>query len=314
MSQDPVFTEDRSSGNHNKTCIIIAGPTAVGKTALSIELAKHYQTSIVSADSRQCYRELNIGVAKPDATQLSAVTHYFVNSHQITEEVNAAIFEAYALNALDEIFRKADYAIVTGGTGLYIKALCDGMDGIPQVPTSVRQAVTTEYENRGLSWLQQEVQLTDPEYFNSGEINNPQRLMRALEVKRFTGSSIVSFHSYSKKQRPFNIIKVGLELPRTQLYDNIDQRVDRMMSDGLLEEAAALFPHCRLTALQTVGYKEIFEFITGRITLPQAVVDIKKHTRHYAKRQLTWFKKDEAMKWFAPGDFDVLKRYLQDYN
>jgi tRNA dimethylallyltransferase len=294
----------------SKTCIVVAGPTAVGKTDTAIELARHFNTSIISADSRQCYKELNIGVAKPDASQLNAVPHYFINSHSIVEEVNAATFEAYALNAADEIFKSSDYAIVVGGTGLYIKAFCEGMDEIPSIPPVIRQQIIQDYGQFGLGWLQEEVRVNDPRYYESGETNNPQRLMRALEVKRFTGASITSFQKASKKERSFQIIKTALELPRETLYYNINTRVDQMLNKGLLEEVKALLPYAHYNALQTVGYQEIFEYLQGKTSLDTAIDHIKKHTRHYAKRQLTWFKKDLSYQWFAAGDRQALLEYV----
>jgi tRNA dimethylallyltransferase len=277
---------------------------------MAIRLAGHFNTKIISADSRQCYKELNIGVAKPTDEQLAAVHHYFVNSHSIFEDVNAAAFEDYALAAVDDIFKTNDYAIMVGGTGLYIKAFCEGMDEIPAIPVPIRNEVIAEYEKFGLSWLQQEVKRTDPEYFETGEIHNPQRLMRALEVKRATGSSIISFHSSTKKNRPFSIVKAGLELPREQLYHQINERVEEMMQKGLLAEVHGLLPYADLNALQTVGYKELTACLRGATSLDEAVTAIKSNTRHYAKRQMTWFKKDSAVQWFHPDDFSGLISYL----
>jgi tRNA dimethylallyltransferase len=285
-----------------KTCIVVAGPTAVGKTAAAITLARHFNTSIISADSRQCYKELNIGVAKPDSTQLEAVRHYFINSHSITEDVNAAVFESYALAAAEEIFRSSDYVIMVGGTGLYIQAFCNGIDPIPPIPPAIRQKVISGYNEAGLSWLQEQVSVQDPGYFAGGETSNPQRLMRALEVKLHTGVSITSFHTASVTRRPFEIVKTALELPRAELYRNINHRVDEMMEAGLLGEVSALTPHAHRNALQTVGYSELFDYLNGMSTLETAVENIKKHTRHYAKRQMTWFRKDQAFQWFHPAD------------
>ena len=277
---------------------------------MAIRLAQHFNTKIISADSRQCYKELNIGVAKPTDEQLAAVQHYFINSHSIFDDVNAAAFEDYALAAADEIFKSSDYAIMVGGTGLYIKAFCEGMDEIPAIPVPIRNQVIADYEKFGLSWLQQEVKDKDPDFFETAEIYNPQRLMRALEVKRATGLSITSFYSSSKKSRPFSIVKAGLELPRDQLYGQINVRVDQMMQQGLLEEVRGLMPYAELNALQTVGYKELIAFVRGAITLEDAIAAIKTNTRHYAKRQMTWFKKDHVIQWFHPDDFHGLTCYL----
>lgn len=279
------------------SCIIILGPTAVGKTALAVELASHLHTEIISADSRQCYTELNIGVAKPDAQELNTVKHHFISSHSIQQEVNAAVFESYALETIQAIFKQHTTAVMVGGTGLYIKAFAEGLDAIPQIPTATRERIITDYETNGLEWLQQEVQKKDPLFFATGEIHNPQRLMRALEIKLFTGESIVNFRTQQKRSRDFNIIKIGLDMPRELLYDRINKRVDSMMEQGLVEEARTVYPYRHLNALQTVGYRELFEYFDGNISLDRATALIKQNSRHYAKRQLTWFKRDEEIKW-----------------
>jgi tRNA dimethylallyltransferase len=275
----------------HKTCIVISGATTVGKTDYGIELAKKYQTQIISADSRQCYKELNIGVAKPSAEQLKSVKHYFINSHSIHEDVNVKVFEQYALDAIQKIFETNDVAIMVGGTGLYIKAFCEGIDDVPMINENIRNEINEAYKTNGIEWLQKEVQKQDPSYFISGEIQNPQRMMRALEVKLSTGNSILDFHSGKKVKRDFEIKKISLELPRSELYERINNRVDNMMNAGLLKEAGSLFPYRNLNALQTVGYKELFDFMEGKIQLNKAIDDIKKNTRHFAKRQVTWFKK-----------------------
>ncbi len=288
------------------TCIIIAGPTAVGKTALSIQLAKSLGTEIISADSRQCYRELNIGVAKPSDIKLAEVPHYFINSHSINDEVNARIFEEYALQKLGNIYEKKPVAIVVGGTGLYIDALCNGIDEIPLIPSEINEAILANYNTKGLTWLQKAIEQEDWLYVDKGEVKNPSRLIRALAVKRATGESILAFQTQTKKQRPFKIIKIGLNLPREILYKRINERVDGMMKVGLLEEAEELLHFRHKQALQTVGYRELFEYFDGRISLKEAVEKIKINSRHYAKRQLTWFKKDSEIEWFDAGDFDQL--------
>jgi tRNA dimethylallyltransferase len=284
----------------NKTCIVIAGPTAVGKTSFAIQLAQQLHTQIISADSRQCFTELNIAVAKPSAAELSLVPHHFINSHSIQEEVNAGVFEQYALQKAAEIFKQHDTAIMVGGTGLYIKAFCDGIDKLPAIDISVREKIVAAYQQNGLLWLQNEVVNNDPVYFAKGEIKNPQRLMRALEVKLSSGKSITDFQTQQKKQRDFNIIKIGLELPKEELIKNINRRVDAMMQHGLLEEVKNLEAFKNLNALQTVGYKELFDYLIGNLTLDKAVERIKINTRQYAKRQMTWFKKDEEIKWVNP--------------
>jgi len=286
---------------HPHTVIIICGPTASGKTALSIQLAQHYNTAIISADSRQCYRELNIGVAKPSVAELAAVQHYFINSHSIQEEVNAGTYEQYALEAANTIFQHQPIAIMVGGTGLYIKAFTEGMDAMPSIPTAIRQQVTQQYHQYGLSWLQQQVQQKDPAFWQVAEQQNPQRLMRALEMIEATGISITAYRTQQKTIRPFRTIKIALDLPREQLYHNINTRVDLMMKEGLEEEVQQLLPWQQLNALQTVGYKELFAYMNQEYTLPEAVERIKTNTRQYAKRQLTWFKREEAIQWMQPG-------------
>jgi tRNA dimethylallyltransferase len=291
----------------NKTCIIVSGATAVGKTSYGIELAQKYNTQIISADSRQCFKELNIGVSKPSLQQLQTVSHYFINSHSINEEVNAKVFEQYALNASREIFKTNDVAIMVGGTGLYIKAFCEGLDEIPVIKEAIRDEINEQYTLKGLSWLQNEILINDPEYFISGEIQNPQRLIRALEVKVSTGNSITHYQSGSKKKRDFEIKHVQLNIQRDELYSRINNRVDEMMDAGLLKEAEGLFIFRNLNALQTVGYKELFEFIEGKFSLDEGVEEIKKNTRHFAKRQITWFKKFHCIKASPPGEFGQAK-------
>lgn len=284
---------------NKKTCIVIVGPTASGKTRLSLQLAEYFKTEIISADSRQCYKELNIGVAKPDENELRQAKHYFINSHSIHEDVNAAVFESYALSKVDKIFEDNDYAVMVGGTGLYIKAFYEGMDEMPEIDESIRNDLRMQYEQKGMGWLNEAVKENDPLFYGKGEILNPQRMLRALEVKLSTGKSVFELHTAKKKQRHFGIIKVGIDLPREILYDQINTRVDRMMEAGLYEEVKSLIGYRHINALQTVGYKELFENIEGNISLDKAVDDIKKNTRHYAKRQMTWFKKDQDIKWLG---------------
>lgn len=284
----------------NKTCIIILGPTAVGKTAFALQLAQSLSTEIISADSRQCYRELNIGVAKPSNEELSQVNHYFINSHSVTETVNAAVFEKYALEKAKTIFDNSDYAVMVGGTGLYIKAFCEGMDEIPAIKEGVREVVTAGYKEHGLVWLQNELRIKDPAWFETGETQNPQRMMRALEVMISTGKSIRSFLIVKKKARPFNIIKIGLEIPREKLYQQVNSRVENMMKAGLLNEVEGLVQFRNMNALQTVGYCELFGYLDGNVSLEEAVQAIQLNTRHYAKRQLTWFKREKDVEWIHP--------------
>lgn len=282
------------------TIIIIVGPTAVGKTAAAIRLAQQEHTKIISADSRQCFRELNIGVAKPSVAELSAVHHYFINSHSIHEEVNAAVFEELALQWTTDILRETPTAFMAGGTGLYIKAFTDGLDDIPAVDPTIRRHLQLQYELNGIGWLQQEVNLHDPGFYAEGERQNPQRLLRALEVRLSTGRSILSFRSATNRQRSFQIRKIGLDLPKDELHRRIDDRVNYMIDQGLVEEVKGLLPYRHHNALQTVGYKEIFEYLDGSCSLDEAIANIKTNTRRYAKRQLTWFRKDPAVQWADP--------------
>ena len=268
----------------------MCGATAVGKTSYAIDLAKKYNTEIISADSRQCYTELNIGVAKPAEEQLNAVHHYFINSHSIHDEVNVKVFERYALTAANKIFEINDFAVMAGGTGLYIKAFCEGIDDVPEVNNTLRKEIVEAYKTKGLQWLQEEMKEKDPAYFSSGEMENPQRLMRALEVKLSTGNSILDFHSGAKTEREFEIKMINLEMKRSDLYQRINERVDDMMQQGLLKEAEDLCTFRHLNALQTVGYRELFEYMDKKISLDEANEKIKKNTRHFAKRQITWFK------------------------
>jgi len=288
----------------NKTVIIVAGPTAVGKTAVAIELAKKFGTEIISADSRQCFKELNIGVARPSQSELQTVKHYFIASHSVHDTVNAGSFEQYALQKVNEIFRAHDRAIMVGGTGLYIKAFSDGMDETPDVPAEIRESIILNYEKNGLEWLQRETQRKDPGFYQAGETQNPQRLMRALEVAEATGRSILEFRKGKKKQRDFEIVKIGLELPKEELHRNINSRVDRMIEARLVEEVRQLLPYKNLNALQTVGYAEIFDYLDGKTSLKDAIELIKKNTRQYAKRQMTWFKKDKEINWMDARSID----------
>jgi tRNA dimethylallyltransferase len=295
----------------SNTCVIIAGPTAVGKTAVAIDIARHFNTAIISADSRQCFTEMSIGVAKPSNEELQQAHHYFINSHSIHDAVNAVVFEQYALQAAEQIFQHHNIAVIAGGTGLYIKAFCEGLDDMPPVSPHLRQSLTEQYELHGLTWLQQQVQQHDPVFYATGETQNPQRLLRALEVIQATGKSIRSYQQGKKVARPFNIIKLGLELPRPELNARINFRVDAMVAAGLVSEVKSLLPYKHINALQTVGYSELFDYFEGKTTLEQAITDIKTNTRRYAKRQMTWFKKEEAMQWFAPDQVKEMIEYIE---
>lgn len=278
----------------------------MGKTAHAIEVARHFNTVILSADSRQCFKEMNIGVARPSVEELSRVPHYFIASHNIQDDINAAWYEQYALNLLNELFIKYDTVVVTGGTGLYIKALTEGLDAIPEVAAAVRTQVISAYESNGIAWLQEQLRLHDPIFSQTGEMQNPQRMMRALEVVLGTGQSIVSFRGSGRRPRPFRTILVGLELPREKLYERINLRVDLMMQAGQEQEAKQLLPYQHLNALQTVGYRELFDYFEGNISRDEAVEQIKQNTRRYAKRQMTWFKRQEDMHWVDAGEATII--------
>jgi tRNA dimethylallyltransferase len=293
-----------------KTLLVIAGPTAVGKTAISIDVAEQLNTAIISADSRQCYREMSIGTAKPSVEELARVSHYFVGEFSVREEISAARFERLALSYLDEIFARSDTAICCGGTGLYIRALCEGLDQMPTVDAVVVQAVEEGRRTGGTAWLQARVKEEDPRFFAEGERENPARLQRALEFIRTTGQSILTYQSGIKKERPFRIVKARLELPRTVLYDRINRRVDDMIEAGLPEEVRSLLPLRHLRPLQTVGYAELFEHFDGRMTLEEAVEKIKQHTRNYAKRQMTWFRKEDTMAGIDASAENVVEQIL----
>ena len=282
----------------NKKLFIVAGPTAVGKTGFAILLAKALKTEIISADSRQCFSELSIGVARPSEEELAAVPHHFIASHSVAEDLNAGYFEQYALKKPGELFQQHDSVVMVGGTGLYIKAFCEGIDPMPVVPPEVRAAIMEQYEAKGLIWLQSELKHKDPAFWAVAEQQNPQRLMRALEVFNATGKSITVFRSAQKKHRDFEIIKMGLEMPMEVLTARINQRVDQMILDGLLSEASSVIHFRNKTALQTVGYKEMFDHLDGKISLEEAIQQIKLHTRQYAKRQMTWFRKDPEFTWY----------------
>jgi tRNA dimethylallyltransferase len=283
-----------------KTVVIVCGPTAVGKTSVAISLARYFQSEIISADSRQCFKELHIGVARPFGEELKEVPHHFIAAYSVHENINAAFFEQYALQKTRELFEKHDVVIMVGGTGLYIKAFCEGLDKMPLVDEAVRQKISSDYAEKGIEWLHDKVREKDPRFFAVGEIQNPQRMMRALEVVESTGKSILDFRKNKKGQRDFNIIRIGLELPKEDLHRNINSRVDKMIGQGLIDEVRSLTAFKDLNALQTVGYSEMFDHISGEKSLKDAIEEMKKNTRQYAKRQMTWFRKDKEIKWFSP--------------
>ena len=285
------------TGDDKKHLIVVGGATASGKTSLAIELAKEYQTEIISFDSRQCYQELKIGVARPSEAELAEVPHHFIASHSIHTPVNAAGFVQYVQPILNQLFEKNHVVVAVGGTGLYIHALVHGLDPIPTIDPSVRQSINVSFESNGLSWLQKRIQEEDPLYAESGEMQNPHRIMRALEVIRGTGKSIRSFQQQTKQENDFITHWIGVDWEREALYARINQRVDLMIEQGLGEEVERLKPHASLQALQTVGYREWFDFLNGVHSRDEAIRLIKQNTRHYAKRQLTWFRRIPGMQW-----------------
>ena len=287
-----------------KTLIVIAGPTASGKTAFSIALAKALGTVILSADSRQFYKEMSIGTAAPTKEELSQAKHYFVHHISIEDKYDVADYERDAMQLLDELFKTHDAVIMTGGSGLFIDAVCNGIDEMPDVSSEIREKVQKLLDKGGLKALQDEVQCLDPEYFAIVDQQNPRRLQRALEVCYQTGKTFTSFRSGHTIQRDFNIKKYALLWDRQELIERINKRVDIMMQQGLLEEAKALYPKRHLNALNTVGYKELFAYFDGQCSLNEAVEQIKIHTRQYAKRQMTWLRKDNSYQWIMPEDFD----------
>lgn len=293
-----------------KKLFVIVGPTAVGKTALSIQLAKAFDTEILSADSRQFFKEMSIGTAKPTAIEMGAIKHHFIDSHSISEEYNVGKFETEAIQVLNTLFETKDYAILVGGSGLYIDAVCNGLDELPEASAEIRQQLKLLYEEKGIAALQEQLKELDLNYYNQVDLNNPQRLMRALEVCLSTGKTYSEQRAGKTKKRNFKTIKIGLNSSREALYERINKRVDEMMQEGLLDEVKSLLPYQNKNALQTVGYKELFDYLENKTTLEQAVELIKQHTRNFAKRQLTWFKRDEQIQWFEPYEFEKIKQYI----
>jgi len=294
-----------------KYLIVLAGPTAVGKTELSIQLAQALKTVIISADSRQFFRELNIGTAKPSQNELAGAEHFFINSHSISEVYSAGDFERDVLKLLSELFEKHDQVILTGGSGFYIKAVTEGLDFLPQPAPGLRESLTKRLADEGLSTLQKEIAGVDPVFAASGEFVNPQRVVRALEVFQTTGRPISDYQQKSLSQRPFKQILLALDRERSELYKRIDLRMDIMLEQGLVEEARQLEPYRNHHALQTVGYKEVYGFLDGLYNEAEMVRLLKQNSRRYAKRQLTWFRHQGDFKWFNPGEIDAILNYIK---
>ena len=296
----------------DQTLIVIVGPTAIGKTALSIALAQQFSTEIISADSRQFFREMEIGTAKPSAEELAAAPHHFINSHSIQTLFSTGDFEVQALQLIEELFKKKDVLIMVGGSGLYIDAVCKGLDDMPETDLNIRVQLNQLVASEGLDPIRKQLSELDPEYYQQVDQSNPQRMIRGLEFFLSTGRKLSSFFTNSKKQRPFKILKIGLNTDRAFLYDRINKRVDQMMEKGLLEEVRGLQPYRHCNALNTVGYSELFAYLDGQLTLAEAVDKIKQNTRRFAKRQLTWFRKDDSTSWFEPDQRDAVISYIQE--
>jgi tRNA dimethylallyltransferase len=298
--------------NSGKYLVVIVGPTAVGKTDVAIKLAKEWNSEIISADSRQFYNEMSIGTAKPDLQQLSEVKHHFVGQLSIHDYYNVSKFETEAVELLNILFEKHNLVFMVGGSGLYIDAVCNGIDDFPDPEPEYRNYLKGIYQDDGIIKLQEMLLTLDPEYFETVDINNPNRLLRALEVCHTTGKKFSEQRLNSSKQRDFQIIKIGLNLPRPELFRRIELRVDQMIENGLVEEVRSLLSFRHLNALNTVGYKEIFAYLDSEITLEQAITNIKTSTRRYAKRQLTWFNRTDGYKWFEPSQVNEITNYLTE--
>ena len=298
--------------NKPKTLITIAGPTAIGKTALAIEVARHYQTEIISADSRQFFKEMSIGTAKPNAQELAAAPHHFVNSHSIHDTFTVGDFEKQAIQKIEELFQKHDVLVMVGGSGLYVNAVLYGFDELPKADEELRNQLNQQLAYQGIEPLQKQLQELDPVYYQEVDIQNPQRIIRALEVCISSGKPFSSFRKTESKKRSFNSIIIGLDMEREKLYNRINQRVDLMMQEGLLAEVKSLQEFQHLNALKTVGYSEILNYLNGEWTLDFAIDKIKQNTRNFAKRQLTWFRKNEGIVWFKPSEKEVVFSFLKD--
>ena len=297
--------------NSKPTLIVLIGPTGIGKTDLSLNIAEHYNTEIISADSRQLYADLKIGTAAPTSEQLARVKHHFVGTLQLTD-YSAAQYEAEVMKKLDELFKQHSEIVLTGGSMMYVDAVCKGIDDIPTVDEETRKTLMQHYENVGLERLCAELKILDPEYYDIVDKKNPKRVIHALEICYMTGQTYTSFRTSQTKERPFNIIKVGLRREREELYARINKRVDIMMEDGLLEEAKSVYQYKDLNSLNTVGYKEMFKYLDGEWELPFAIEKIKQNSRIYSRKQVTWFKRDTDITWFHPDDTDNIMSFIEE--
>lgn len=295
---------------NKKHLVIVTGPTAIGKTAVGIELAKYFKTEIISADSRQMYKEMSIGTAVPSVDELKAVKHHLIQTKSVFDYYNASLFEFEVLDLLNKLFEKNDIVLMVGGSTLYIDAVCYGIDDLPTVDPHVRNEIIARYQTEGIEYLRRELKLLDPDYYETVDLKNPSRLMKAIEISVMTGKPYSSFLTAQRKERDFNIIKIGLNCDRELLYNRINQRVDAMIAAGLEQEVLDLTYARETTALKTVGYREVFDYFDGKITRDEAIAQIKMNTRRYAKRQITWFQRDKEMPWFQLNQVSDVIEYI----
>ncbi len=296
----------------SKRLLVIVGPTGSGKTDLSIRLARHFSAPILSTDSRQFYRGIPIGTAQPTEEQLQAAEHHLIATHELADGLNCGSFEVLALEILERLFQSHDTVVAVGGSGLYVQALCEGMDDLPQADEAIREALADKLRTEGLEVLTEELRGCDPAYWEQVDRKNPARVLRALEVCRQTGLPYSSFRTGERRERDFEIVKIGVDMPREVLYERINLRVEGMIAEGLEQEARRVYPLRHLNALQTVGYKELFEYFDGKISREEAIDLIKRNSRRYAKRQLTWFRRDEAIRWFHPTQYEEILGWLEE--
>ena len=305
-----MATTATTMSSKQPTLIVVVGPTGSGKSALAVKLAQYYGAPIISCDSRQLYRGMPIGTAQPTAEEQAAAKHYFIADREPEDDFNCGRYEVEALALLEELFAHNDYVVAVGGSGLYVKALCEGMDELPEADATLREELKSRLATEGLASLVEELRSRDARCVEQIDINNPSRVMRALEVCIVSGRPYSEQRSGERRQRPFNIVKIGTDMPRDVLYERIDRRVDMMVEEGLVEEARAMLPKRELNALQTVGYRELFDYFDGRCSLEEAIDLVKRNSRRYAKRQLTWFRRDEAIGWFSPDKLEEIIKYI----
>lgn len=305
-----MATTATTMSSKQPTLIVVVGPTGSGKSALAVKLAQYYGAPIISCDSRQLYRGMPIGTAQPTAEEQAAAKHYFIADREPEDDFNCGRYEVEALALLEELFAHNDYVVAVGGSGLYVKALCEGMDELPEADATLREELKSRLATEGLASLVEELRSRDARCVEQIDINNPSRVMRALEVCIVSGRPYSEQRSGERRQRPFNIVKIGTDMPRDVLYERIDRRVDMMVEEGLVEEARAMLPKREFNALQTVGYRELFDYFDGRCSLEEAIDLVKRNSRRYAKRQLTWFRRDEAIGWFSPDKLEEIIKYI----